>query len=371
MDRVLAARPSRRHGRCSSWRRCSCRGRCRGTRRRCRTGSGTCRPTRPSHRAPLPRWTGRRRCSSSCPATCTPLEPGRPTSSTWPRPAGSAGSSCCPRRAWRPGRSDRRGSRCARWRTRCRSPAWNGPSCDRAASPPMPWPRRSPSARTGRSPHPSAASGFRSLTPRTSPRSRRPACRTTGHAGGVYELTGPEVITPRQQAEAIAAALASPVRFHELTRLVPTMHEPAGGEATTRVESCRCSVLATPRPATTPNPPSCSRQSGRQTSHHTPGTPRLRARVGRTGPLGPGVQASGRPADGPVDSAIRLIFKGAAPCRACDTGAVGAERTRAGPSTEGPAGVLARDRTVQSANHPGSSSPPPSRALRAEGRVRG
>ncbi|MCX4553196.1 NAD(P)H-binding protein [Streptomyces sp. NBC_01267] len=38
------------------------------------------------------------------------------------------------------------------------------------------------------------------------------------HAGGVFELTGPEVITPRQQAEAIAAALGSPVRFHELTR---------------------------------------------------------------------------------------------------------------------------------------------------------
>ncbi len=38
------------------------------------------------------------------------------------------------------------------------------------------------------------------------------------HTGGVHELTGPEVITPRQQAEAIAAALGSPVRFHELTR---------------------------------------------------------------------------------------------------------------------------------------------------------
>ena len=38
------------------------------------------------------------------------------------------------------------------------------------------------------------------------------------HAGGAYELTGPEVITPRQQAEAIAAALGEPVRFHELTR---------------------------------------------------------------------------------------------------------------------------------------------------------
>ena len=38
------------------------------------------------------------------------------------------------------------------------------------------------------------------------------------HNGGVYELTGPEVITPRRQAEAIAAALGSPVRFHDLTR---------------------------------------------------------------------------------------------------------------------------------------------------------
>ncbi|MCZ4098415.1 MULTISPECIES: SDR family oxidoreductase [Streptomyces] len=38
------------------------------------------------------------------------------------------------------------------------------------------------------------------------------------HTGGVYELTGPEVITPRRQAEALAAALGSPVRFHELTR---------------------------------------------------------------------------------------------------------------------------------------------------------
>lgn len=38
------------------------------------------------------------------------------------------------------------------------------------------------------------------------------------HTGGAYELTGPEVITPRQQTEAIAAALGSPVRFHQLSR---------------------------------------------------------------------------------------------------------------------------------------------------------
>ncbi|MGI5504055.1 SDR family oxidoreductase [Lentzea sp. CA-135723] len=39
-----------------------------------------------------------------------------------------------------------------------------------------------------------------------------------GNANGVLELTGPEVVTPRQQAEALAAALGEPVRFHELTR---------------------------------------------------------------------------------------------------------------------------------------------------------
>ncbi|MEU8925968.1 NAD(P)H-binding protein [Kitasatospora sp. NPDC048545] len=38
------------------------------------------------------------------------------------------------------------------------------------------------------------------------------------YSGGVYELTGPEVITPRGQTAAITAALDSPVRFHELTR---------------------------------------------------------------------------------------------------------------------------------------------------------
>lgn len=38
------------------------------------------------------------------------------------------------------------------------------------------------------------------------------------HSGGVFELTGPQVITPRQQTAAIATALGSPVRFHELTR---------------------------------------------------------------------------------------------------------------------------------------------------------
>ncbi|MFG3132001.1 SDR family oxidoreductase [Streptomyces tendae] len=38
------------------------------------------------------------------------------------------------------------------------------------------------------------------------------------YTGEAYELTGPEVITPRGQTEALATALGSPVAFHELTR---------------------------------------------------------------------------------------------------------------------------------------------------------
>ncbi|MGV9912280.1 SDR family oxidoreductase [Streptomyces tendae] len=38
------------------------------------------------------------------------------------------------------------------------------------------------------------------------------------YTGEAYELTGPEVITPRGQTEALAVALGSPVAFHELTR---------------------------------------------------------------------------------------------------------------------------------------------------------
>ncbi|MFD8902471.1 SDR family oxidoreductase [Streptomyces ardesiacus] len=38
------------------------------------------------------------------------------------------------------------------------------------------------------------------------------------HTGAAYELTGPEVITPRGQTEALAAALGAPVAFQELTR---------------------------------------------------------------------------------------------------------------------------------------------------------
>jgi uncharacterized protein YbjT (DUF2867 family) len=44
------------------------------------------------------------------------------------------------------------------------------------------------------------------------------ALRDERHAGKVYELTGPERITPREQADAIAAAIDEPLTFVELTR---------------------------------------------------------------------------------------------------------------------------------------------------------
>lgn len=44
------------------------------------------------------------------------------------------------------------------------------------------------------------------------------ALHENGHAGQVYELTGPALITPRQRAEAIGDALGEPIRFIEQTR---------------------------------------------------------------------------------------------------------------------------------------------------------
>lgn len=42
--------------------------------------------------------------------------------------------------------------------------------------------------------------------------------RTAGHSGTTYELTGPAAISPREQADIIAAALDTSLRFVELTR---------------------------------------------------------------------------------------------------------------------------------------------------------
>lgn len=42
--------------------------------------------------------------------------------------------------------------------------------------------------------------------------------REDGHAGQIYELTGPALTTPRQRASAIGDALGEPIRFVEQTR---------------------------------------------------------------------------------------------------------------------------------------------------------
>ncbi|MFI7064224.1 NAD(P)H-binding protein [Kribbella sp. NPDC050124] len=42
--------------------------------------------------------------------------------------------------------------------------------------------------------------------------------REPGHAGAIYTLTGPEPISPRQQAAAIGEAIGEPVQFVELSR---------------------------------------------------------------------------------------------------------------------------------------------------------
>lgn len=44
------------------------------------------------------------------------------------------------------------------------------------------------------------------------------ALRSDGHAGQVYTLTGPELSTPRQRAEALGSALGEPILFVEQTR---------------------------------------------------------------------------------------------------------------------------------------------------------
>ncbi|MFD7402581.1 NAD(P)H-binding protein [Streptomyces sp. NPDC059866] len=85
------------------------------------------------------------------------------------------------------------------------------------------------------------------------------------HAGQAYELTGPALITPRQQAEALGDALGEPVRFVEQTRdearaqMLRFMPEP--------VVETTLSILGEPTPAEQRISPDVERVLGR-----TPGT---------------------------------------------------------------------------------------------------
>ncbi|MEV5437301.1 NAD(P)H-binding protein [Streptomyces sp. NPDC052682] len=87
------------------------------------------------------------------------------------------------------------------------------------------------------------------------------ALRQDGHAGRVYELTGPFLSTPRQRAEALGEALGEPVRFVELSRdearaqLLAFMPEP--------VAETTLDILGTPTPAEQRVSPDAERVLGR------------------------------------------------------------------------------------------------------------
>ncbi|MGI5274326.1 NAD(P)H-binding protein [Nonomuraea sp. CA-218870] len=87
------------------------------------------------------------------------------------------------------------------------------------------------------------------------------ALREDGHAGQVYELTGPALTTPRQRAEAIGEALGEPIRFTEQTReearaqMLRFMPEP--------VVETTLSILGEPTPAELRISPDVERLLGR------------------------------------------------------------------------------------------------------------
>ncbi|WP_037671239.1 NAD(P)H-binding protein [Streptomyces griseus] len=87
------------------------------------------------------------------------------------------------------------------------------------------------------------------------------ALREDGHAGAVHELTGPALVTPRQRAGAIAAALGEPVRFVEQTReearaqMLAFMPEP--------VVDTTLDILSEPTPAELRVSPDVERVLGR------------------------------------------------------------------------------------------------------------
>ncbi|MFE4599373.1 NAD(P)H-binding protein [Kitasatospora indigofera] len=85
--------------------------------------------------------------------------------------------------------------------------------------------------------------------------------RSEEHSGHVYELNGPAVVTPRQQAEAIGVALGEQVRFVELTReqaharMAAFMPEP--------IVETTLAVLGEPNPAELRLSPDVDRVLGR------------------------------------------------------------------------------------------------------------
>jgi len=94
------------------------------------------------------------------------------------------------------------------------------------------------------------------------------ALRADGHAGQVYELTGPALTTPRQRAGAIGDALGEPIRFIEQTRdearaqMLQFMPEP--------VVETTLAILGEPTPAEQRISPDVERVLGRAPSQPGP-----------------------------------------------------------------------------------------------------
>jgi uncharacterized protein YbjT (DUF2867 family) len=87
------------------------------------------------------------------------------------------------------------------------------------------------------------------------------ALREDGHTGRAYELTGPALVTPREQAAALGAAVGEPVRFVELSRdearagMLRFLPEP--------VADTTLDVLGSPTPAELRLSPDVERVTGR------------------------------------------------------------------------------------------------------------
>ncbi|CAM5654548.1 NAD(P)H-binding protein OS=Streptomyces tendae OX=1932 GN=GUR47_11475 PE=4 SV=1 [Streptomyces tendae] len=161
------------------------------------------------------------------------------------------------------------------------------PSCGPAASPPTHCGGPSRPRPTGRR---RALRRHRSAgrRPRGHRRGGRPAAEDP-HTGGAYELTRPEVITPRGQTEAIAAALGAPVAFHELTR--DEARAAMARSMPAELADDTLDILGNPSPAELRVSPDVERVLGRALALSPTGPPATSTPSAETGATG----ATGRP----------------------------------------------------------------------------
>ncbi len=157
-------------------------------------------------------------CSSCWPANSTSLAKTRKLCWTQPRTPGSSGSFSFPRRSAPPGRRHSHTPASANSRRQCAHPAWPSPSCVPSgfASNAFAWADPVRTKRTVFAPFGDVALPV--IDPADIAAVAAAVLREDGHADRVYELTGPERISPRQQTAAISEALGEEVTFVDLSR---------------------------------------------------------------------------------------------------------------------------------------------------------